>query len=128
MGFSAPFMSVVPQAARSLAGIRNKEIEMTNATVRVQLPTISRWVSPRSPVVFFTRRSGRRRVAVIGCDVANVLFPTSVAARNGVRSKGQSTASSGLKEREIFLVGAEDPNNENKAVYLGPRPSSGFTR
>ncbi|MCA1588917.1 MAG: ABC transporter permease, partial [Acidobacteria bacterium] len=61
----------------------------------------------------------RGKVAVIGIDVANTLFPYSNALDQEIQVEGRNYRVVGvLKEREIFLVGSEDPNNENKAVYL----------
>jgi putative ABC transport system permease protein len=61
----------------------------------------------------------RAKVAVIGIDVANTLFPYSNAIDQEIQIEGRQYRVIGvLKEREIFLVGADDPNNENKAVYL----------
>src|SRR6185295_2195467 len=58
-------------------------------------------------------------VVVIGRDVANTLFPFSNAVDQNVTINGRSYRVIGvLAERDVFLVGAEDPNNENKAVYL----------
>ncbi|MBX3267951.1 MAG: ABC transporter permease [Acidobacteria bacterium] len=123
--FSAPFMSPVDFTSGPFTqrvNVRNKEIEMTNATVQgttsdyfkmgVTEIAEGRYFSPDEEV-------SRQRVAVIGYDVANVLFPTSVALGNDIQIEGTKYRIIGvLKEREIFLVGAEDPNNENKAVYL----------
>jgi putative ABC transport system permease protein len=56
---------------------------------------------------------------VIGIDVANSLFPNSQALDQEVQIEGRNYRIIGiLKERNIFLVSADDPNNENKAVYL----------
>jgi putative ABC transport system permease protein len=69
----------------------------------------------------FTREEEMRRakVAVIGVDVANTLFPFSNAIDQQIQIEGRHYRVIGvLAEREIFLTGAEDPNNENKAVYL----------
>ena len=56
---------------------------------------------------------------MIGNDVANTLFPYSVALDQTVSINGKLYRIVGvLAARDIFLVGAEDPNNENKAVYM----------
>jgi putative ABC transport system permease protein len=56
---------------------------------------------------------------VIGSDVANTLFPFSNAVGQDVSINGRLYRVVGvLAQRDIFLVGAEDPNNENKAVYM----------
>ena len=58
-------------------------------------------------------------VVVIGNDVANTLFPYTNAVDQSVSINGRLYRVVGvLAERDIFLVGAEDPNNENKAVYM----------
>ena len=58
-------------------------------------------------------------VVVIGNDVANTLFPFSNALDQNVSINGRLYRVVGvLAERDIFLIGAEDPNNENKAVYM----------
>ena len=57
--------------------------------------------------------------AVIGRDVANTLFPFVNALDKEISINGRGYRVVGvLAERDVFLVGAEDPNNENKAVYL----------
>ncbi|MBA3357148.1 MAG: ABC transporter permease, partial [Pyrinomonadaceae bacterium] len=58
-------------------------------------------------------------VVVIGSDVANTLFPFSNAVDQQMSINGRSYRVIGvLTARDVFLVGAEDPNNENKAVYM----------
>ena len=70
---------------------------------------------------YFTDEENARHanVLVIGRDVANTLFPFSNAIDKDVTINGRSYRVVGvLAERDVFLVGAEDPNNENKAVYM----------
>jgi putative ABC transport system permease protein len=70
---------------------------------------------------YFTDEENARHanVAVIGRDVANTLFPFINAVDKEVSINGRGYRVVGvLAERDVFLVGAEDPNNENKAVYL----------
>jgi putative ABC transport system permease protein len=70
---------------------------------------------------FFTDEENamHANVIVIGNDVANTLFPYSKALDRSVSINGRLYRIVGvLAERDIFLVGAEDPNNENKAVYM----------
>ena len=51
--------------------------------------------------------------------MANTLFPYTNALDQAIMINGRDYRVVGvLTERETFLVGAEDPNNENKAVYL----------
>jgi len=123
--YVSPFMSPVdfvqgPFSER--VNVRNKEIEMTNATVQgAASDYFQMGVSTLAEGRFFTadEEASRGKVAVIGIDVANTLFPYSNAVGQEIQIEGRNYKIIGvLKEREIFLVGAEDPNNENKAVYL----------
>lgn len=123
--FVSPFMSPVDFTAGPFTervNIRNKEIEMTNATVQGAAADYFRMgVSHLREGRFFTAEEESRRaaVAVIGIDIANTLFPFSNALDQNIQIEGRNYRVIGvLQEREIFLVGAEDPNNENKAVYL----------
>jgi putative ABC transport system permease protein len=123
--FVSPFMSPVDFTAGPFTervNIRNKEIEMTNATVQgAAADYFKMGVSHLREGRFFTAEEESRRaaVAVIGIDIANTLFPFSNALDQNVQIEGRNYRVIGvLQEREIFLVGAEDPNNENKAVYL----------
>lgn len=121
----SPFMTPVDFIAGPFAervNIRNKEIEMTNATVQgLAADYFQMGVSHLSEGRFFTKdeEETRAKVAVIGIDVANILFPFEKALEQDIQIEGRNYRIIGvLEEREIFLVGAEDPNNENKAVYL----------
>ena len=69
---------------------------------------------------FFTEEenSTRADVCVIGRDVANTLFPNINALESRSRSMGALTGSSASRGTRDFLTPAEDPSNENKAVYL----------
>lgn len=123
--FVSPFMSPVDFVAGPFTervNIRNKEIEMTNATVQgAASDYFQMGVTNLAEGRYFTADEELRRgkVAVIGIDVANTLFPHSNALDQDIQIEGRNYRVIGvLKEREIFLVGAEDPNNENKAVYL----------
>lgn len=123
--FVSPFMSPVDFVSGPFServNVRNKEIEMTNATVQgAASDYFQMGVSTLAEGRFFTadEEAKRGRVAVIGIDVANTLFPFSNALEQEIQIEGRNYKIIGvLKEREIFLVGAEDPNNENKAVYL----------
>ena len=123
--FVAPFMSPVDFTVGPFAervNIRNKEIEMTNAAVMGTAAEYFRMgVSHLAEGRYFTieEELRRARVAVIGVDVANTLFPYSNALDQDIQIEGRNYRVIGvLREREIFLVGAEDPNNENKTVYL----------
>lgn len=123
--FVSPFMSPVDFTAGPFAervNIRNKEIEMTNASVQgAASDYFQMGVTSLAEGRYFTADEEARRgkVAVIGVDVANTLFPFSNALGQDIQIEGRNYRVIGvLKEREIFLIGAEDPNNENKAVYL----------
>jgi putative ABC transport system permease protein len=121
----APFMSPVdfiggPFTER--VHVRYREIEMTNATVQGTTAGYFRMgVTGIEEGRYFTDEENEHRasVAVIGHDVANTLFPNVVAVDREVLINGREYRVIGvLTERDVFLVGAEDPNNENKAVYL----------
>jgi len=123
--YVAPFMSPVDFTAGPFTervNVRRRDIEMTNATVQATLPSYFRMgVTTISEGRYFTDEENARRadVVVIGRDVANTLFPFTNALEQELMIDGRYYRIVGvLAEREIFLVGAEDPNNENKAVYL----------
>lgn len=123
--YVSPFMSPVDFVSGPFAeriNVRNKDVEMTNATVQGAAADYFRMgVSHLAEGRFFTADEEARRanVAVIGVDVANTLFPFSNALDQKIQIEGRNYRVIGvLQEREIFLVGSEDPNNENKAVYL----------
>jgi len=123
--YVTPFMSPVDFTTGPFAervNIRNKEIEMTNATVMGSAADYFQMgVTHLSEGRYYTadEEARRAKVAVIGIDVANTLFPFSNALDQELQIEGRNYKIIGiLKEREIFLVGAEDPNNENKTVYL----------
>ncbi|MDQ3586664.1 MAG: ABC transporter permease [Acidobacteriota bacterium] len=125
ISYVAPFMSPVDFTAGPFTervNVRHREIEMTNATVQGSLPAYFRMgVTTVAEGRYFTEEENTRRaeVAVIGSDVANTLFPFTGALEREVMIDGRNYRVVGvLAERETFLVGAEDPNNENKAVYL----------
>jgi putative ABC transport system permease protein len=122
---TAPFMSPVDFTAgpyTQRVPVRRREVEMNNATVQGTLPDYFRMgVTTVGEGRYFTDEENARRaeVCVIGRDVANTLFPFENALDREVTIGGRGYRVIGvLAERETFLVGAEDPNNENKAVYL----------
>ncbi|MFN2413288.1 MAG: ABC transporter permease, partial [Pyrinomonadaceae bacterium] len=123
--YVSPFMSPVDFIGGPFAeriNIRNRDIEMTNATVQgASSDYFQMGVTTLAEGRYFTaeEEAHRGKVAVIGIDVANTLFPYSNALDQEIQVEGRNYRVVGvLKEREIFLVGSEDPNNENKAVYL----------
>jgi putative ABC transport system permease protein len=123
--YAAAFMSPVdffggPFTQR--VNVRYREIEMTNAAVQGASPSYFKMgVTNIAEGRYYTDEENARHanVVVIGRDVANTLFPFINAIDKEVSINGRSYRVVGvLAERDVFLVGAEDPNNENKAVYL----------
>ncbi|HEY5885977.1 MAG TPA: ABC transporter permease [Pyrinomonadaceae bacterium] len=123
--YAAAFMSPVdffggPFTQR--VNVRYREIEMTNAAVQGASPSYFKMgVTNIAEGRYFSDDDNERHanVAVIGRDVANTLFPFSNAVDKEISINGRGYRVIGvLAERDVFLVGAEDPNNENKAVYL----------
>ncbi|HLN99347.1 MAG TPA: ABC transporter permease [Pyrinomonadaceae bacterium] len=123
--YAAAFMSPVdffggPFTQR--VNVRYRDIEMTNAAVQGATPSYFKMgVTNIAEGRYFTDEENARHanVLVIGRDVANTLFPFSNALNNQVTINGRGYEVVGvLAERDVFLVGAEDPNNENKAVYM----------
>jgi putative ABC transport system permease protein len=119
------FMSPVdflqgPMAER--VKIRYQDTEMVNATVQGLFPSyfrmgVSEVIEGRS----FTEgeNSTRADVCVIGRDVANTLFPNINALDKEITINGRNYRVIGvLKQRDSFITPAEDPGNENKAVYI----------
>jgi putative ABC transport system permease protein len=125
VAYSAAFMSPVdffggPFTER--VNVRYQTIEMTNAAVQGASPTYFKMgVTNIGEGRYFSDEENARHasVVVIGRDVANTLFPFSNAVDQNVTINGRAYQVVGvLAERDVFLVGAEDPNNENKAVYM----------
>ena len=123
--YAAAFMSPVnffggPFTER--VSVRYRDIEMTNAAVQGASPSYFKMgVTNLGEGRYFSDEENARHanVLVIGHDVANTLFPFSNALDQQVTINGRSYTVVGvLAEREIFLTGAEDPNNENKAAYM----------
>ena len=121
----APFMSPVDFTGGPFVErvyVRRRDIEMTNATVQGTLSDYFRMgVAQMGEGRFFTDEENTRRadVAVVGADVAATLFPFTSALEQEITINGRGYRVIGiLAERETFLVGSDDPNNENKAVYL----------
>ncbi len=102
--------------------VRYRDIEMTNSAVQGASPSYFKMgVTNIAEGRYFTDEENARHanVLVIGRDVANTLFPFINALDKQVTINGRSYTVVGvLAERDVFLVGAEDPNNENKAVYM----------
>ena len=123
--FVTPFFSPIPFDQGPFVErihVRNGDIEMTNATVSSCTTDYVRMgVITVEEGRFFTDFEDERRVkvAVIGPDAANVLFPVSNPLEKYIQINGEEYRVIGvLKRRETFLVGDEDPNNENKIIAL----------
>ena len=125
VAYAAAFMSPVdffggPFTER--VNVRNRDIEMKNAAVQGATPSYFKMgVTNIAEGRYYTDEENalRSNVVVIGNDVANTLFPFSNAVDQHVSINGRLYRVVGvLAARDIFLVGAEDPNNENKAVYM----------
>lgn len=121
----SPFLSPVDFTEGEFterAKVRHKDIEMATATVSGCLPTYFKMGTiDVAEGRFFTETENERRldVAVIGRDVANTLFPGISAIDKDIQIDGRTFRVIGvLANRETFLVGEEDPNNENKAVRI----------
>src|SRR5499433_379205 len=123
--YSAAFMSPVdffggPFTER--VNVRYQSIEMSNAAVQGASPSYFKMgVTHIAEGRYFNEEENAKHanVVVIGRDVANTLFPFSNALDEDVTINGRAYRVIGvLAERDVFLVGAEDPNNENKAVYM----------
>lgn len=102
--------------------VRYQENEMLNATVTSCLPTYFRMGTIGiEEGRFFSDAENEHRadIVVIGRDVANTLFPNVSPVDKELLVDGRSFRIIGvLEKRETFLVGDEDPNNENKSVYM----------
>ncbi|HKS08372.1 MAG TPA: ABC transporter permease [Pyrinomonadaceae bacterium] len=125
VAYSAAFMSPVDFFAGPFTErvyVRHRDIEMKNAAVQGASPSYFKMgVTNLAEGRYFTdeENSLHANVIVIGNDVANTLFPYSKALDQSVSINGKLYRIIGvLAARDIFLVGAEDPNNENKAVYM----------
>ena len=123
--YAAAFMSPVDFFGGSFTPrvhVRYRDIEMTNAAVQGASPAYFKMgVTNIAEGRYFSDEDNARHanVVVIGRDVANTLFPFSNALDQDVTINGRLYRVVGvLAERDVFLVGAEDPNNENKAVYM----------
>ncbi len=123
--YAAAFMSPVDFFGGSFTqrvNVRYRDIEMTNSAVQGASPSYFKMgVTNIAEGRYFTDEENARHasVLVIGSDVANTLFPFINAIDKDVTINGRSYRVVGvLAERDVFLVGAEDPNNENKAVYM----------
>ncbi len=93
--------------------VRYRDIEMKNAAVQGASPGYFKMgVTNLGEGRYFTdeENSLHANVVVIGSDVANTLFPYSKALDQEVSINGRMYRVIGvLAARDIFLVGAEDP-------------------
>ena len=122
---SSAFMSPIdwlqgPMAER--VKIRHQNTEMVNATVQGTFPSFFRMGTTEvTEGRFFTEGENMARadVCIIGRDVANTLFPNVNALDQEIAINGRNFRVLGvLKQRDLFITPAEDPGNENKAVYV----------
>jgi putative ABC transport system permease protein len=123
--YAAAFMSPVDFFGGSFTervNVRYQTTEMSNAAVQGASPSYFKMgVTNIAEGRYFSEEENTRHsnVVVIGHDVANTLFPFTNAIDKNVSINGREYRVVGvLTERDVFLVGAEDPNNENKAVYM----------
>jgi putative ABC transport system permease protein len=102
--------------------IRHRDTEMVNATVQGTFPSFFRMGTTEvTEGRFYTdgENMARADVCVIGRDVANTLFPNVNALDKEITINGRNFRVLGvLKTRDLFLTPADDPGNENKAVYV----------
>jgi ABC-type antimicrobial peptide transport system permease subunit len=102
--------------------VRYQDKEMLNATVTSCLPSYFRMGTigvDEGRVFTDAENEHRSDVAVIGKDVANTLFPNISPVDKSIMLDGRSFRIIGvLEKRDTFLVGDEDPNNENKSIYM----------
>jgi putative ABC transport system permease protein len=102
--------------------IRYRDTEMSNATVQGTMPAYFRMgVTEVEEGRVFNEADNETRadIAVIGRDVANTLFPDLAPLDKEITINARQYRVVGvLKKRETFIVGGDDPNNENKGVYL----------
>ncbi len=102
--------------------IRYRDTEMVNSTVQGLFPSYFRMgITEVTEGRFFTEgeNSTRADVCVIGTDVANTLFPNFNALGQAITINGRNYTVIGvLKKRDSFIQPADDPGNENRAVYI----------
>ncbi|MCS6885671.1 MAG: ABC transporter permease [Acidobacteriota bacterium] len=102
--------------------VRYGDQEMVNATVSSTLPAYFRMgVVNIAEGRYFTdaEAASRADVCVIGADVANTLFPTVSPIDKHLLVAGRYYRIIGvMARRDNFLIGDEDPNNENKIVAI----------
>ena len=102
--------------------VKYKENQMSNATVKGVMPDFFKMgTSEIEEGRFFNDSDNALRadVVVIGSDVANTLMPLVNALEKEIVINGRQYRVIGVaKKRDNFLITADDPGNENKAVYL----------
>lgn len=102
--------------------VRYRDTEMNNGTITGTTPSYFNTGSVNvAEGRSFTESEDMRRaqIAVIGADVANTLFPGIEPIGKNIQIKGQPFEIIGvLRARDNFLVSADDPNNENRCVYI----------
>ncbi len=123
--YVSPFLSPVAFDQGSLTErvpVRYRDTEMLNATVTGCLTAYFRMGNVDiAEGRFFTEAENEHRedVIVIGQDVANTLFPGLRPIDKEILINGRYFRVIGiLEKRDNFLTPADDPNNENKSIYL----------
>jgi putative ABC transport system permease protein len=121
----SPFLSPVAFDQGSLTQrvpVRYRDTEMLNATVTGCLTAYFRMGNVDiAEGRFFTEAENEHRedVIVIGQDVANTLFPGLRPVDKEILINGRYFRVIGvLEKRDNFLTPDDDPNNENKSIYL----------
>ena len=103
--------------------VRYRDIEMTNAAVQGASPSYFKMgVTNIAEGRYFTDEENARHANVVVIGQRRRQYAVSLYATRSIKDvtiNGRAYRVVGvLAERDVFLVGAEDPNNENKAVYM----------
>jgi len=102
--------------------VRFRDTEMNNATVAGSTPSYFRMGAVRiaeGRAYTDTEEMRRAKVVVIGVDVANTLFPGMEPVGKTLSIRNEPFEVIGvLARRENFLTPDDDPNNENKMLYM----------
>jgi ABC-type antimicrobial peptide transport system permease subunit len=102
--------------------IRYRDVEINNGTVNGCTPSyFNMGVVTVGEGRAFTEAEDSRRaqVVVLGVDIANTLMPNLDPIGKMVLIEGQNFEVVGvLTRRDTFLMAEDDPNNENRALYM----------
>jgi hypothetical protein len=130
----SPFMSPVDFVSGPFAervNVRNKEIEMTNATVQgASSDYFQMGVTSLAEGRFFTtdEETRRAKVAVIGVDVANTLFPFSNALGEEIQIEVAIIKSSACSVNAKFSLSERKTRTTKTRRFTCPsRPSNSST-